>query len=160
MDAFTVLGEDHDEILDLLARIERLQPVTADVPVQRNREREDLVSKLIQAEAMHQALEKTCFWPAVRDELPDGPRLASSARGREDTARHVLTRLDRTPPEQPEFERLLDAAVQDIRAHITYEQNTVWPKVKATLSEERLTQLGERMARARSTVPANLAGRS
>jgi hemerythrin-like domain-containing protein len=159
MDAFTVLGEDHDEILDLLARIERLQPATTDVPAQRNRERENLVSRLIQVEASHQAMEKSCFWPAVRNELPDGPRLASSAWGREETARHVLARLDRTSPGQPEFERLLDAAAKDIRAHITYEQTTVWPKVRATLSEERLTQLGEHMARARATTPIDMASK-
>jgi hypothetical protein len=153
MDAFTVLGEDHDEILDLLVRIEQLQPRATGVPAQRNREREGLVYRLIEVEAWHQALEKTCFWPAVRDELADGPRLASCARGREETAKHVLMRLDRTPPEQPEFERLLDAAAKDIRAHIEYEQGTVWPKVKASLSKERLTQLGERMARVRATTP-------
>jgi hemerythrin-like domain-containing protein len=157
MDAFTLLGEDHDEILDLLARIVQVRPSATDATAAQLQRCKDLVSRLILVEAQHQALEKECFWPVVRNELPEGPRLASSARAREDTARHELARLDRTAPDAPEFERLLDAVVDDIRAHITYEQHSVWPKVRETLSPERLAQIGDRMTRSRSSTPPGFA---
>jgi hypothetical protein len=150
MDAFTALGEDHDEILDLLAKIARARPGGTNATAAQLRQCKDLVSRLILVQTRHQALAKECLWPVVRNELPEGPRLASSARAREDTARHELAHLSRTAPDAPEFPRLLDAVVEDIRAHIAYERDSVWPKVRETLGPERLARLGDRVARSKA----------
>jgi hypothetical protein len=149
MDAITVLAEDHHALSALLARAEQSGP---DVPEQRQ-VRKDLVNRMVIIETEHEKLAAEFFWPVVRDRLPQGVRLASSARAREQCSKHVLTRLDRMPADEPEFQRLFDQVIEDVRAHLAYERDVVWPAVREALHHDQLEQLGERMAAAKAATP-------
>lgn len=149
MDAIAVLAQDHDELADLLATVERNR---SDVPEQRQ-VRKDAVNRMLLVEAAHERLAAEFFWPVVRDRVPDGVRLVSSARAKEQGSKHILSRLDRTPVDEPEFDGLLERAAGEIQAYLGYEQDTLWPAVRAAIPADQLEQLGQRMAAVRDATP-------
>jgi hypothetical protein len=153
MDAITVLTQDHDTLLQL---VRKLQQHGSDTPEQRQACK-DLVNRMVIVEAAHEALAAEFFWPLVRRQVPGGVGLASAAIAREQGSRQVLSWLDRTAGEDVEFGRLLDSATREVRSHLAYEQEVVWPAVLAAFTPEQLAGLGERMAAARAATPPGYA---
>ena len=109
--------------------------------------RRELVTELVIAESQHEAVEEQYFWPAVRQQVPTGERMAEQALKQEQAAKHLLDKLDKASPDEPEFEQLISKVIEDGRAHIAYEQDTVWPAVRDSLSQSGLDELGEKIAK-------------
>ena len=92
MNAIEFLHSDHEQVLVMLSQLELdAAPVTGGDADYRRRRRE-LVTELVIAASRHEAVEEEYFWPAVRDHVPDGARLAEHAVAQEQTAKHVLAR--------------------------------------------------------------------
>jgi Hemerythrin HHE cation binding domain len=153
VDAIEFLHADHERVLDMLARLEADGPAVAGSDADHLRRRRDLVTELVVAESQHEAVEEQYFWPAVRSWLPDGERLAAHAVQQEQEAKHVLARLDKLSADEPEFERLVAQVIADGRAHIAYEQDEVWPKLRETATVQDMRKLGEQMAAAKKSAP-------
>lgn len=153
MDAIMLLREDHEKVLAMLDRLAGGPDVTTGADAAQLRVRKDLVTELVIAESQHEAVEEQFFWPMVRRSLPDGDELADRAVGQEDAAKQVLHALDHATPDQSDFEAMVDRVIADGREHIEYEQTQVWPKVQRAVSQEELTELGEKMAKAKKTAP-------
>jgi hemerythrin-like domain-containing protein len=153
MDAITLLGRDHDEMLALLGGIERDEAPARSVPQQRQRCK-DVANQLKITQSWHGSAESQYLWPLVRRDVPTGVLLVSRAQGQHATSLHVMGCLERTSVDEPTFDQLLDAVVRDVRTHIEYERDVVWPTIRATVSQEQLDQLGDRMARAMESTPA------
>ena len=89
----------------------------------------------------------------MRDRVPGGGQLADHAISQEDEAKHVLARLDKLAPSDPEFDDLIAQFIPAARAHIAYEENQVWPPLREALSAAEATDLGEKLADAKKTAP-------
>jgi hemerythrin-like domain-containing protein len=153
MDAIEFLHNDHEEVLGMLSMLEQdAKPVTGRDAEHLSRRRE-LVTELVIAESQHEAVEEQYFWPAVREQVPDGDRLADHAVAQEQAAKHVLARLDGMSADEPEFEKLVAQVIEDGREHIAYEQDVVWPIVRETLTPQEMIKLGEQMAAAKKSAP-------
>ncbi len=150
MDAIELLRADHQKVLAMLAELEN-PPAMAN-PDQL-RARKELVTELVIAESQHEAVEEQYFWPMVRNELPGGEELAKHAVDQEDAAKQVLHALENADPDQSDFEPMVQRIIADGREHIEYEQTQVWPKVQATVDKDKLEELGEKMAKAKSMAP-------
>lgn len=153
MDAITLLREDHEKVLAMLAALESGPDATTGADTAQLQARKDLVTELVIAESQHEAVEEQFFWPMVRDTLPDGDDLANLAVSQEDAAKQVLHALENAKPNQSDFEQMVDRIVADGREHIEFEQTQVWPKIQATVSEQELAELGEKMAKAKKSAP-------
>jgi hemerythrin-like domain-containing protein len=149
MDAITLLAQDHQRVLAMLEQLE-IGPRADEGQL---RARKDLVTELVIAESQHEAIEEQYFWPMVRNRLPDGGELADRAVSQEDAAKQVLHALNNAAPDQSDFEEMVTRIIADGREHIEFEQTQVWPKVQAVLSMEELTELGEKMAKAKKMAP-------
>jgi hemerythrin-like domain-containing protein len=155
MDAITLLGRDHDEMLALLAGIEQDETSQEPAAPQRRQRCKDVANRLMITQSWHGSAENQYLWPLVRCAVPAGVGLVSRAQGQHATSLHVMGRLERTSVDEPAFDHLLDAVVRDVRAHIEYERDVVWPMIRAAVSQEQLDQLGDRMSRAgESILPA------
>jgi hypothetical protein len=157
MDAITLLGRDHDEMLALLADVERDRTPRGRSEPARGQRRKDVVNRLMLIQSWHGSAENQFLWPLVRRDVPEGVRLVSRAQGQHASSLHVMGRLDRTPVDEPAFEQLLAAVVRDVRAHIAYERGVVWPAIRDAVGQDRLDQLGDRMSRARESIPPGYA---
>ncbi|HVV23014.1 MAG TPA: hemerythrin domain-containing protein [Pseudonocardiaceae bacterium] len=153
MDAIELLRADHERVLAMLHQLQLGPTAATGADEGQLQARKDLVTELVIAESQHEAVEEQYFWPMVRNSLPDGDELADRAVGQEDAAKQVLHALNNAKPDQSDFEEMLTRIIADGREHIEFEQDQVWPKVRAAVSEADLAELGEKMAKAKKAAP-------
>jgi hypothetical protein len=152
-DVFTVLGQDHAEVKQMLDELENGPTRMSGASTAQLRERKQLAQALIIAESRHEAVEEEFFWPVVRDLSGDGAELAGQGTRQEQDAKVVLDRLDEADPADDEFEVLVTAAVRDGRAHIAFEEERVWPGLREVLNSAGAEHLGEQLMRGKDTAP-------
>jgi hemerythrin-like domain-containing protein len=154
-DVFTVLGADHREVQQVLTALES---ATANRSGATSTEAQlktikDLADNLVIESSKHEAVEEQYFWPAVRERLPDGDKLAGHAISQESEAKEVLAKLDKLAPADREFGELLAKFIPAAREHIDYEENTVWPKLRAVLTAGQADDLGAKLTDAKKMAP-------
>jgi hemerythrin-like domain-containing protein len=152
-DVFTVLSKDHEEVKAMLAELEKGPTKATGATEDQLGLRKKMAEELIIEESKHEAVEEMFFWPAVREHLSDGDRLADEATSQEQEAKHVLNDLDKLDAGEAEFERLLGTFIQAGREHIAFEETQVWPTLRAALSAEEAEQLGAKLAEGKKTAP-------
>ncbi|MBP2707887.1 hemerythrin domain-containing protein [Microbispora sp. RL4-1S] len=149
-DVFEVLSHDHREVERMLAELESgTAPAGLDGPELRGK----MVEQLIIEESKHEAVEEEYFWPAVRELVPDGDRLADHAVEEEQAAKQVLDDLLGLEAGEAKFEELLSGFIADAREHIAYEEKTVWPQLRSVIGTDRAAELGKKLVEGKKTAP-------
>jgi len=149
---FDILGEDHDEVERILARLESGPTAAGGADAQMLTLREKTVEELIIRESRHEAIEEMHFWPAVRERHPRGDDLADTAAGQEQEVREVLGLLGWLDANMPEFENVLARYIKAGRDHFLFEETRVWPGLSQVLNARDAADLGQRLERARKTM--------
>jgi hemerythrin-like domain-containing protein len=152
-DVFTVLAKDHEEVKGMLAELEKGPTMATGASQEQLLLRKKMAQELVIEESRHEALEEMFFWPAVREHLADGDRLADEATSQEQEGKKVLNDLDKLDASEAEFERLLGTFIQAGREHIAFEETQVWPGFRAALSSEKAEELGTKIAEGKKTAP-------
>ena len=111
------------------------------------------MQRLVIEESRHEAMEEIYFWPAVRDKVADGDKLAATAIEQEQEGKEVLDKLDKLDASEPEFERLVTTFIRAGREHITYEETRVWPALRTALTAEESSELGAKIEQGKKTAP-------
>ena len=150
---FEVLSRDHEEVKQMLSDFEKGLTAADGASPDQLALRKKMAETLVIEESKHEAVEEMYFWPAVRDQLPDGGQLADEATGQEQQAKQVLDRLDRTGADDPEFEKLLGQFITAGREHIAFEEARVWPGLRSALTSTEAEDLGEKLEQAKKTSP-------
>src|SRR5579871_794093 len=148
-DALAVLAEDHRHVLQLL---EQLTSGSGE-PNGETRERKALAEQVAIAESKHEAIEELCFWPVVRQRLEDGEQLAARALGQEQEGKELIHDLDHVTAGVDEFTTLVQRLQSEVRDHITFEESQVWPRLRLTLTDEELEEMGAALVAAKRTAP-------
>ncbi len=152
-DVFAVLGQDHAEVKQMLDELENGPTRMSGASTAQLHDRKQLAQALIIAESKHEAVEEEFFWPVVRDLSGDGAELARQGTRQEQDAKIALDRLDKADPADDEFEVLVTAAIRDGRAHIAFEEERVWPRLREVLNPVGAEHLGEELMRGKDTAP-------
>ncbi len=151
--AFDVLARDHEEVKKMLTELE-LGPVAATgANADQLALRKKMVQHLVIEESKHEAVEEMYFWPAVRSHLEDGDDLANQARRQEQEGKVLLDKLEKLAPEDADFEAQLAQFAQAARAHIAFEETSVWPYLRAGLTAGEADDLGRELEAGRKTAP-------
>lgn len=150
---FEVLRKDHEEVKRALTELEGGPTAASGANPDQLAVREKLVEELTIEESKHEAVEEEYFWPAVRERLPDGDGLADHAIEQEVAAKYVLNDLIGLKPDDPNFEELVGKFIRDGREHIDYEEESVWPSMKQTLSAEEAEELGTKIEQGKKIAP-------
>lgn len=149
MDAIRFLREDHKSVLGML---EVLDGAPSGSGAQSSG-LDTMVTNLVIAESQHEAIEQQFFWPAVRDALDDGDKLADAAIEQEQEGKKLLQRLEDGTPGDPDYQQALQEFVKAAREHIMYEQDVVWPRFEAAVRGQDLEKLGEKLEQAKKIAP-------
>lgn len=150
---FDVLSKDHEEVKGMLSQLEQ-GPTAASGASEKELElRKRLAEQLVIEESKHEAVEEMYFWPAVRQKLQDGDRLAAEATHQEQEGKEILDELDKCEAGDARFEQLIGQFIKDGREHISFEENQVWPGLRTVLSEQEARELGEKLEQAKKTAP-------
>ncbi len=150
---FDVLAKDHEEVKQMLAELELGPTAATGANSDQLALRKKMVQQLVIEESKHEAVEEMYFWPAVREAVTDGTDLANQAQDQEQEGKVVLARLDKLAPEDAEFEALLAQFARAGRAHIAFEETTVWPSLRGVLSAEQAHELGGKLEAGKKTAP-------
>jgi hypothetical protein len=152
-DVFEVLGAAHREVEQMLDRMQYLIGGAAEPTAELREQGASLAGMLISAVSQHEAAEEEYFWPAVKEKVAGRDSLAAGGIKQETEAKKVLAELDGMAPANPRFIPLMTQFNHTARAHIAYEEQRVWPDLRAALSPSEAGQLGERLARAAKAGP-------
>jgi hemerythrin superfamily protein len=152
-DVFEVLRQDHIEVRQMLKELEAGSGAAAVTEQDALDLRTKMVEQLVIEESKHEAVEEEYFWPAVRELLPDGDTLADQAVEQEQAAKQVLNDLIGLKAGDQRFEDLVWRFISDGRAHITFEEEQVWPEFRKVLSPERAQELGDKLLQAKKHAP-------
>ena len=141
-DVFEVLGAAHRDVEQMLDRMHALIGAPAELRDQGG----TLADTLISAVSQHEAAEEQYFWPAVKQHAGDGVSLAADGIVQETEGKKVLAELDGMAPGDPKFVPLMTKFDHAARAHIAYEEQLVWPGLRAALPAHEAYGLGARLA--------------
>jgi hemerythrin-like domain-containing protein len=150
---FDVLSKDHAEVKQMLADLEAGPTVASGASNHELEQRKKMVEQLVIEESKHEALEEMYFWPAVRDKLSDGDKLADPAIEQEQEGKEVLNKLDKLDASDGEFEKLLSEFIEAGRKHISYEETEVWPSLRTALTAEEADEIGSKISEGKRTAP-------
>jgi len=158
-DVFDVLAEDHEEIRQALAELEKGPTAATGATEDQLMLRKIMTEELIIEESKHEAIELAYLWPAVRAHVTGGDQLADRAICAELEIVALLVELDKLDASQPEFENLLGEFTQAGREHFDFEERHVWPRLRAAFASGALTpkagdELGRKILPARQPVSA------
>jgi Hemerythrin HHE cation binding domain len=157
-DVFDVLAEDHEEIRQALAELEKGPTAATGATEDQLMLRKIMTEELIIEVSKHEEIELTCLWPSVREHVPAGDQLADRAICAELEIVALLAELDKLDVSQPEFENLLSQFTRAGREHFDFEERHVWPRLQAAFSSGALPsravgELGRKIRLARQSVP-------
>jgi hemerythrin-like domain-containing protein len=152
-DVFGVLASDHAEVKRMLAELERGPASSSGATGDQLLLRKKMVEQLVIEESRHEALEEMHFWPAVREHVTGGGALADEATGQEQEGKEVLDELDKADASHPRFEQLLATFTSAARAHIQFEEESVWPRAREGFPAEVTAALGTKIAEGKKTAP-------
>jgi hypothetical protein len=142
-DIFAVLAADHERVRRLLAEVQELIGADHSATMVDQERKQSVTERLIIAESQHEAAEEIAFWPMVRAKVPDGDALASAGVGQEQHAKESLDTIRRASPDFIDIDRLLADTVAAGRAHIAFEEQEVWPKLRVALTDEEAQHMAE-----------------
>ena len=152
-EVFDVLSRDHAEAKQLLAELESGPTASTGASTSDLSQRKKMVEQLVIAESKHEAVEEMYLWPAVRDNVPDGDKLADTAIEQEQEGKEVLDKLDKLDANAPDFEKLVRLFIRAAREHISYEETQAWPALRTTLTAEEANELGRKIEQAKKSAP-------
>jgi hemerythrin-like domain-containing protein len=151
--AFDVLAHDHEQVKQMLTEFEKGPTAATGASENQLALRKKMAEELVIEESKHEAVEEMYFWPAVREHVEGGDRLADTAVGQEQEAKGVLDKLDKLEADDPEFEKLLTEFITAGREHIQFEETQVWPALRAAVSAQEADELGTKLEQGKKTAP-------
>lgn len=151
--AFDVLAHDHEQVKQMLTEFEKGPTAATGASGDHLALRKKMAEELIIEESKHEAVEEMYFWPAVREHVPSGDELADKAISQEQEGKEVLAKLDKLDASDAEFEKLLSEFIKAGREHIAFEETQVWPALRAALSDQQSTELGDKLEQGKKTAP-------
>ena len=152
-EVFEVLAKDHAEITQMLAELEAGPTASAGATSNGLSMRKKVVEQLVIEESKHEAVEEMYFWPAVREKVPDGDKLADTAIGQEKEGKEVLDKLGKLDVSHAEFEKLVTRFTEAGRTHIAYEETQVWPSLRTALPAAGASEIGTKIEQGKKTAP-------
>jgi hypothetical protein len=139
------LGVDHDLLAGLCERT-RAEPDPD--------RRSTLVDVLIASVTRHLSAEEQYLYPAVRATLPGGEDLGGREVAADVAILTAMAELDATAGDAPQFGARLEAVAGLLAGHVRRVGGDLLPLLAATLGEEDLIRLGNRVAIAREAAPS------
>lgn len=134
MDAFNLLKTDHRKVEELFSQLESASGQA------KMRVFEQIKTEL----DLHTHIEETIFYPAL--EKPKQTHdLTLEAYEEHDVVKKLLRELSRAKTPNEEWEAKAKVLQENVEHHVKEEENELFEKAEAALSEEQIEALGEQM---------------
>lgn len=148
MDATILLERDHRRVERHFADFHRARS---------DARRRSVAEQLITELSVHSEIEKLHLYPAIRDDLRGGARLATHSLKEHQHVEEILAKLDANLDRvgSASFARDIARAEHAVEGHVAEEEQELFPRLRETLTKTRLDEIGKAMRRAKATVPTH-----
>jgi hemerythrin superfamily protein len=140
MNAVSLIQQDHRNVEDLFKQFETAGP-------QAFKTKDDLVLQITSELQAHATIEEEVFYPAVAAmAAEEGKELVQEAVEEHQQVKQLLAELGQMTAEDDGFDDKVLTLIENVRHHVEEEESEMLPQARQVLGEDRLRQLGERMA--------------
>ncbi len=139
------LTADHREVDDLFSQIEMLP---GDDP-----QRRDLADRLTMELIRHSVAEEEYLYPVVRRYVDGGDDLADKEIADHGEVERMLKELEGCQPGDGRFDTLVLRLKNAVKAHVSDEENRLFPMLADACSADNLEELGEKVRSAKKHAP-------
>jgi iron-sulfur cluster repair protein YtfE (RIC family) len=137
MTPFELLKKDHKKVAGLLERCEKA--------VENERDNvEDLFEQIKNELEVHTRIEETIFYPALKDK-EETKDIALEAYEEHKVVKTLLEELEDLSTEDEEWKAKFTVLKENIEHHVEEEEGEMFKKARKALSQQEITELGERM---------------
>lgn len=147
-DVIDILTHDHREVEQMFAELESL--MGSDSAQARDRCK-DLTEQVTIELVRHSVAEEAEVYPAVKKKVSETE--AEQAKHEHAEAEETMKRLERLDPADPRFEGELMTLMQEIRTHVTEEEQVIFPHMRNIFTPAELVELGQRVERIKRIAP-------
>jgi hypothetical protein len=144
LDVVDILTTDHQEMLELLGRIEG----TPDAG-----QRRDLADTVIAEVMRHAVAEEMYVYPAVKEHVPNGAEEVEHDKQEHDEIVQVMKRMEDVDAADPGFMELVRELEAKLRHHAGDEESDQFPMLRAHIPHDKLVDLGEKVEKAKKLAP-------
>ncbi len=146
MDATALLTQDHRSVEKLFKRFEK-------TGARAYATKRQIVDRIIEELSVHAAIEEQVFYPAVRRRVAGAEDQALESLEEHHVVKWLLSELEGMAPDDERYTAKTTVLIENVRHHVTEEQDDLFPKVRRSLSRRELTELGDALARAKEQAP-------
>jgi hemerythrin superfamily protein len=144
-DALAELMTDHREVEEMFARIQGMPGG--------GQELRDVVDEVTIELVRHSIAEEEYLYPAVREHIDGGDRIADKEIADHGRVEKLLKELETTDTEDPRMSPLLQQLMEEVAAHVQDEEDNLFPMLRQACSPQALNDLGDKIRRAKSLAP-------
>ena len=145
-DVIELLEHDHREVEQMFTEFEQ-----AGAPA----DRRAVVDKIIIELVRHSEAEEQAVYPLVRRHIDNGDQIIEKEIEEHSEAERIMKELDGMDPNDPQFGVLMQQLMTAIKAHISEEENEVFPKFRAAVSQSELEKLGDTVKALKKILPTH-----
>jgi len=138
MNAFQLLKEDHQKVSGIF---QQLEPTTE----RAEKTRTELFEKLKQELDVHAHIEETIFYPTLK-EAAETREIVLEGYEEHAVVKTLLTELEGMDVTSEQWTAKFKVLMENVEHHVEEEEGEMFQKARQVLSEDEITQLGERMA--------------
>ena len=116
-------------------------------------ERGPLFRQLLELLVQHEAVESIVVHPTVRDNVPDGARIADERLHEEQESEERLAELEEMDPASEVFVAAFEQLRTEVLTHAEAEERETLPMLREHVEADVLEQLGRRSAQRKAAAP-------
>ncbi|MFE2323819.1 hemerythrin domain-containing protein [Streptomyces sp. NPDC059385] len=139
------LMADHREVEEMFARIQAMAG--------QGQELRDLVDGVTIELVRHSVAEEQYLYPAVREHIEGGDRLADKEIQDHGRVEKILKKLEKMDTGDAQMSPVLQELMDEVAAHVQDEESNLFPMLRRTCSAEKLDELGDKVRRAKAMAP-------
>jgi hemerythrin superfamily protein len=145
-DAIVLLKEDHTDMRGLFREF---QATAANATTRQGQ----IVEKILEALTVHTYIENECFYPRVRELLPDLGEDVLESYEEHHVADVLSAELAALSPDSERFLAKTTVLIESVTHHMTEEEQDWFPKVRKGLGRKQLQELGAEMIELKKNAP-------
>ncbi len=139
-DVFDVLEQDHRLVERLFEQYEQSDDAA-------------LAEQICGELTLHTSLEEQLVYPVLGRDVPDGSELEQEARGEHNAVGGLIARVRSAGFGSDDTPRLMQEMKTAVEHHVEEEESEIFPKMRASLDEERVDELGEQVSELKQRSP-------
>jgi hemerythrin-like domain-containing protein len=135
VDAIAMLKADHQRVKDLFAHYEAADSVET---------KRTLAEQAFTELETHAQLEENVFYPAVNEEIDEGPELVKESLSEHETVKTLIQELRSMAHDTDAFDAKFHELIRNVEHHVEEEESEMFPLAEQELLED-LDDLREEM---------------